>query len=643
MIETPFSTSIDSLEVALSDVTASQGVSDYDASGKLELNADLLGGSLEFVSMIESLAGEVTASVSLEGLELSPLQNYLAEYSNAALQSGAVSLDLEARGVGLAPPSVTGEFGLADLRVTEKGSERSLVAMKQLLVEGIDFENEAITLGLVRLENPDLTIWQNEQGMNLNRIIKIEQKAEQAIEGVERETGVAVTIDRFEMVDGGVDFVDTSLVSTHQSRVSEFDLTVNSISTDPKQIADFVFNGTVDGSAKLAGDGKLNVSDPKLYMDLDMEFEGYDLLAASPYAETYLGRDLTKGLFLVRSNYQVRESKLTGVNQLKIDQLTFGEKVESDRTISIPLGLAMALMKGPNGIIEPYPIEINGDLDNPDVRIGPLIGQACMNLILNAVASPFKFLARMAGGREDVDTIEFEVGVVALGQDGKEKVATLQKFLKERPGLKFEVAFKPDPAERVYLESQHFRHLLANPDFQVASGVDLLAAMDQEALEANVRERYLALQAIAAAEEQAPAASSAQSDAVIEPPVSEGQKTEGVVGRLATILRLKKKEDTAEDPQGLSVSESSNTVAAPETAEQVLPPFEEMLELVASSQEKVSFDTEWLDDLASERIRSFKEALFEDGGIENSRVYATELSPEDEQKPAGALVLKQAE
>ncbi|MBK1877728.1 DUF748 domain-containing protein [Pelagicoccus mobilis] len=639
-ISNHFATDVRSLEMELGGLSVTQDDGELDASGELGITANVLGGNFELQSKLESIAGELTASITGKGLELNQLQNYVGEYSNANLDQGIVSFDMVARGEGLALPVVTGEFTLEQLAVSEKGTGRDLSSIARMGVEGIRFEEDRVSLETVRVEKPKLAVWQSERGVNLERIIRIEQRAEQAIEGVEAETGLAVSIGTLEVLEAGLGFVDTSTVSTHQSRVSEFNLTVNSISTAENQIADFSFDGNVDGGSVLEGSGKANISDPEAFMDLEFSFRGYDMQATSPYWETYLGRSLAKGQFELSSSFKIRDGQLEGSNGFKIDQLTLGQKVESDRAMSLPVGFAIKLMKDPSGVIEYPNLRVEGDLNSPDVRFWPLVGKACMNLVLNAAASPFKFLAGMVGGREDLDTIAFQVGSMSLDEEGVEKVEGLSSLMVKRPGLNLEVSYKPSPKEKEYLERQYLNHLLVNPEFQVASGVDLLVPVDEEILRANVQNLYLTLQAPDPLEETEVEDLSQELEA--EPLESESEET-GLLKRIASVLGLRKKQDEEGQPEEVVQSERVMIEAPKAEVADDLPSYEEMYDFVLANRGEELFDEEWLSDLAAERVQVFKQALLSEEGVDNSRIFTTGLAEGEGNAAEGALLLKLAE
>lgn len=630
-----FVTSIESVNLSLQDLKMAQGEDDYDASGSMQLAMELLGGNLLLKSSFEGLESKMQASLSLEDLSLSQLQNYVSEFVYAQLNDGSLSLDASVEMLAFENPKVMAEFRLNGLDVSETARDRHLFSLQDLSVSGVEFAGDSVQISSIKFVEPLVTIWQDDEGLNFDRIQKFEQQTEQTVQEFEEDTGLIVDIEDFEIEGAGVDFMDTDLISTYKSRISEFGLRVVSFSTRSEQVAEFDFSGKIDGSARLRGKGALTAADPSKMFDVETSFLGYDLTATSPYWETFLGRGLSKGQFEIRSSYSVRDNQLSGTNDFKIDQLTLGERADSDRAINLPLGFAIGLMQDPSGMIEYDGLKVEGDLSDPQVKPWGLVGRAIRNLILNAVASPFKFLAGVVGSPDNLDTIRFASGSLELDEAAGEKIQSLQKMLTQRPGLKIELTFKADPAEELYLKSQYEKHLLANPNFEVVSGLDLLTEVDSNALEVAVEEMFLALEKDNSEGGEDPMVTA-------EPPVSESQsiaeKSPGLIKRLKSAIGLSK-EETVKEPEPI-VTESPVLNDVSDAEEIPSLTFDEKLALVLKSQPAVSVESEWLVDLAGERIRIFKEALLADGTLESSRVFATNLTEEDAKRPAGALLVK---
>ena len=130
-----------------------------------------------------------------------------------------------------------------------------------------------------------------------------------------------------------------------------------------------------------------------------------------------------------------------------LNQLTFGEKIESPDATKLPVLLAVALLKDRNGVID-IDLPITGSLDNPEFSVGGIVWQIIINIITKAVTAPFSLLAAVFGGgssSDELSYIEFDNGHASLNQAAQTKVATLAKALNNRPALNLELSGRVDP------------------------------------------------------------------------------------------------------------------------------------------------------------------------------------------------------
>lgn len=95
--------------------------------------------------------------------------------------------------------------------------------------------------------------------------------------------------------------------------------------------------------------------------------------------------------------YQIRDRKLSAENQLYLDQLTFGEQVDSPDAIKLPVLFAVSLLKNRKGEID-INLPIGGSLDDPKFSVGGIVVKVIINLITKAVTAPFSLIGSLFGG-----------------------------------------------------------------------------------------------------------------------------------------------------------------------------------------------------------------------------------------------------
>jgi hypothetical protein len=182
----------------------------------------------------------------------------------------------------------------------------------------------------------------------------------------------------------------------------------------------------------------MNLLSATLFTNIRLKFAGVDMTSVTPYSGRFAGYKIEKGKLSVDVTYHVENRALDAKQKFVIDQLQLGEKVESPDAVSLPLKLAVALLKDRNGVID-IDLPMTGSLDDPKFRLGPLIWKAFIGLLTKVATAPFALLGNLFGGGPDINVLEFEPGATALAPAGVEKMASVKKALVERPSLQVDV------------------------------------------------------------------------------------------------------------------------------------------------------------------------------------------------------------
>ena len=180
--------------------------------------------------------------------------------------------------------------------------------------------------------------------------------------------------------------------------------------------------------------------------------KGIELPPMSTYSMKYVGHKIERGKLSLNVKYRVEKGRLAAENNIILDQLTFGEKVDSPDATTLPVQTAVEILKDRNGVIN-VKVPISGSLDDPNFSITAAVAQAFGNLITKAVTAPFSVLGAIVGGGEELSYVEFAPGSATLDADGIAKLETLTKLLNERPNLRLDIVGRVDPAaDRVAVE-----------------------------------------------------------------------------------------------------------------------------------------------------------------------------------------------
>jgi hypothetical protein len=144
-------------------------------------------------------------------------------------------------------------------------------------------------------------------------------------------------------------------------------------------------------------------------------------------------------------DYKLVGKKLTSQNKITLDRFTFGDRVNSPEATTLPVRLAIAILKDREGKII-LDVPVDGRIDDPKFHIGGVVMGALVNVLVKVATSPFSLIgAAFGGGGEELGYQEFAVGRAELTAGEEKKLDTIAKALFERPALNLEIAGSIDP------------------------------------------------------------------------------------------------------------------------------------------------------------------------------------------------------
>ncbi len=266
------------------------------------------------------------------------------------------------------------------------------------------------------------------------------------------------------MVNGKVLFSDFFIKPNYSADLTELTGKLSAFSSQAPggepELASLELLGRAEGSASLEVTGKLNPLAKPLALDIKGKVRDLDLPPLSPYSVKYAGHGIERGKLSVDVAYKVLPNgQLTASNRIVLNQLTFGEPVAGAPN-SLPVRLAVALLANRNGVID-LDLPISGSLNDPQFRIGPVIGKVIVNLIGKALTSPFSLLASAFGGGEEMSSVTFAPGSAALSPEAEQNLAKVAKALADRPTLRLTVTGTANLAEeREGLQREQLQQLV---------------------------------------------------------------------------------------------------------------------------------------------------------------------------------------
>nr|MBF0221841.1 DUF748 domain-containing protein [Desulfobulbaceae bacterium] len=253
-----------------------------------------------------------------------------------------------------------------------------------------------------------------------------------------------ITIKKFTVDKGQFDFIDNKIKPAYASSLSDFSGTVTGLSSKVATQADVKFEGKLNQFSPILISGSINPLAKDLFADLKIDFHDIDLSPTSPYTGKHLGYKTDKGKLTLNLHYIVQGREILAKNHLFLDQFTLGETVESPDAVSLPIHLALALLKNRSGEII-LNIPVQGNLDDPQFSIASVVVKVLFNLITKAVTSPFALLGALIPDGEDLQLVPFKPGLASISDEHSNNLTQIASVLYERPGLRMDIVGKVDP------------------------------------------------------------------------------------------------------------------------------------------------------------------------------------------------------
>ncbi len=285
------------------------------------------------------------------------------------------------------------------------------------------------------------------------------------------------------LVNGKVLFSDRFIRPNYSADLSELNGKLGAFSSQTLdgsvQLADLELRGRAEGTASLEITGKINPLATPLALDIQGRVRDLDLPPLTAYSIKYAGYGIERGKLSMDVKYAVQpDGQLTASNNLVLNQLSFGDKVEGAPN-SLPVKLAVALLADRNGVID-INLPVSGSLNDPQFSIGSVVWKVITNLIAKALTAPFSLLANAFGGSggEDLSSVSFAPGSSTLASDVAQSLDKIAQALADRPALHVTVVGSASLAvERDALKRERLKALLLSEKRRRAAvgGQDALA------------------------------------------------------------------------------------------------------------------------------------------------------------------------
>ena len=408
-------------------------------------------GTLNVTGDVTPQPAAANLNLKLGGIELAAVQPYLAQYTSMTLLAGALSGDTKVR-YGAQKPTLqfSGDLSVAGLHTVDNALHEDFINWDRLDVKGLSFQHDPDRLDIdlvaarklyarVIVEPDDIN--QCEAGVGgsgcdgggAQRRIRVRRlpprprlrrrrlcpaRAARTRRRLRRPAQrrlprgarhADVRSRKLPVKASQANFADLSVKPNFATGIQNLEGTVSGLSSKENSRAKVDLHGSVDEFSPVAITGEVNALSARLYTDLSMSFKNIELSTFNPYSGKFAGYNISKGKLTTELHYKVDGRKLDAQHHIIVDQLEFGEKTESKDAVSLPVKLAVALLKDRDGVID-LDLPVTGSLDDPKFRLGPIIWKVFVNILEKAVTAPFALLGSLFGGGPDLQFVDFQPG-----------------------------------------------------------------------------------------------------------------------------------------------------------------------------------------------------------------------------------------
>jgi Domain of Unknown Function (DUF748) len=250
---------------------------------------------------------------------------------------------------------------------------------------------------------------------------------------------------------GHIDYSDFFIKPNYRANLTDVSGNVGAFGTNSTTPANVLVVGQINSSSPITISGAINPLAPLAAVDIKARADGIVLTQLTAYSVKYTGYPIIKGTLTVDVHYVLDKQVLTASNHIFLDQLTFGDRVESSTAKNLPIRLAVAILKDSKGQIN-LDVPVSGSLNDPQFSLGGVIFHAFMNILTKAITAPFRLLTSAIGGiasaggsNEDLSYVEFAPGRSTLTDDAKKRLDAVAAALNARPALKLSITGRVDP------------------------------------------------------------------------------------------------------------------------------------------------------------------------------------------------------
>ena len=433
---------LDKINLKASNIDSKKGSKiDYDLSIRVNKSGNIKSKGLLSHSPISQ-----NSTLKINKISLKDFSPYISQNMYVKIDDGYVSIDskMSYQETKNKPDlKLDGELLIEEFFLSDTRNQDSILSFIKLNLKSFNLEMFPSNL---YVDKVDLDSFYIDARIDENKVMNLAKLSKQNTIALDdnktsktKEAPFPYRIMTINVSNGSANFSDASIPIYFKTDIHDLNGAIYAISSYPDEISYLDIDGEVDKYASTKLVGSIETSNIKSYLDLDFTFRNLALNSLSGYSAEFAGYKIDSGKLYLDLGYKIFNSQLLGKNNIMIKKIKLGNEIEDDNISKLPLGFAIALLEDGDGVID-IDMPVEGNLDEPDFKYGALVLKTFVNLIIKAVASPFKLLGSALGiDGDELEFAEFEAADIKILPSEREKLDNVAKILLKKPKLAFTI------------------------------------------------------------------------------------------------------------------------------------------------------------------------------------------------------------
>jgi hypothetical protein len=395
-------------------------------------------------------------NAQFEDWQLSPFKTYASSGIRLGDFSGAINANIELAGNNNYIKS-SGKATVSNFNITDP-ENKPLINVGELLIDikQIDTKESIYNFNNILVKDSNVYFEYLPNGDNFTKLLvnsttplEENQKTDYYVSPFEMLSVyiydmtkeyifTSYTADKIELSNFNLKFYDYTLEDAFYMDLQHLNIVANHIKPE-NQFAKFNIEGEINETGIIKGDVAVSRTGVE-NMKIDLSINGLFLNRFSPYGRFYTGHSFLEGISSFQNTSEIKDSYLTSINTLHVEQIKVSKKNKTQSGYSLPLRLGVSLLKDSNGNVD-LEIPVEGPINDPKYKFGKVIWQVIKNLFLKVASSPVKALSNVFNiDEDDLKTIYFDNGQIGLSPKQKKPLEAIAKVIKKKPEFKIEFA-----------------------------------------------------------------------------------------------------------------------------------------------------------------------------------------------------------